>query len=179
MKDKDDQLFLAVKENDYFSYNQLFLRFYKPLCLFVCQFIGDIDASEDIVQELFIRLWTDRSRITIHESLSAYLYKSSKNAALNYLRSEKNRQKTIHALPQNYFQPEDHFAEQEEFLMFLQECIDQLPGRSRQVFLMNRMDGQKHAEIADELHISVKTIKNQIWKSLQYIRNCLQSKEVL
>jgi len=179
MKHSNDQLFLDVKKDNYFAYNKLFTRLYNQLCIFVSGYTKDKNVSEDIVQELFIKLWTDRKRIYIHETISSYLYKSSKNAALNYLRAEKNRQKAINTLPQKELLTENNFLEYEEFLIQVKDCIDALPERSKQVFTMNRIDGLKHTEIALQLNISVKTIKNQIWKSLQYIRSCLHGKGMI
>jgi RNA polymerase sigma-70 factor (ECF subfamily) len=179
MQPTDEELFLAVKDDDYLSYNQLFTRFYRRLCLFVFDYTRDESASEDIVQELFLKLWIDRKRINIRETVSSYLYKFAKNAAFNYLRSEKNRQKVMERLPIDEVQPENDGLDYEEFLVYLQVCIGKLPERSKLVFTMNRLEEMKLSEISEKLHVSVKTIKNQLWKSLQYIRSCLQAKEMI
>jgi len=179
MKQSNDKLFLDIKKDNYLAYNKLFTRLYNRLCIFVSGYTEDENASEDIVQELFIKLWTNRKQIYISKTISSYLYKSSKNAALNYLRSKKNRQKAISTLPQKELQTEDNFLEYEEFLIQVKVCIDALPERSKQIFIMSRIDGMKHTEIALQLNISVKTIKNQIWKSLQYIRSCLHGKQMI
>ena len=67
--------------------------------------------------------------------------------------------------------------EEEEFISFLDACIEALPERSREVFKLSRIDGLKQKEIAEKLDISIKTIKNQIWKSLQYLKSCLEAKD--
>lgn len=177
MQPTDEHLFLAVKNDDYLSFNQLFTRFYKRLCLFVVEYTHDEDAAEDIVQEFFVKLWINRKRIIIQETISAYLYRSTRNTALNYLRAEKNKRKAVKGLEIDEVQHEENFMEYEEFLIRLKACIEELPERSKQVFIMNRLEEMKLAEIAEKLHTSVKTIKNQIWKSLLYLRSCLQMKE--
>lgn len=173
----DDILIAGIKRDDYASYNQLFVRYYPRLCAFVFQIVKSESASEDVVQEMFIRFWINRRKLEVHENVSGYLYRSSKNAALNYLRAETARKKSIQNIPVQEWQSDENAMEQIEFSAALYECIGQLPERSREVFKMSRFDGLKQQEIADALGTSVKTIKNQIWKSLQFLKACLEVKE--
>lgn len=175
--DTDERLIAGIQKSDYHSYNQLFVRYYNRLCSYVFGFIQDETASEDVVQELFIRIWMHRKKISINESPSGYLYRASKNAALNYLRAESNRRSMLEGMPAPDLHTDQTRIEQVEFSAALNECIDQLPDRSRQVFLLSRFDGLKQKEISEQLGISVKTIKNQIWKSLQYLKSCLEKKD--
>jgi RNA polymerase sigma-70 factor (ECF subfamily) len=178
MEFSDSELFSAVKNDSYVAFNHLFKRFYRRLCLFVFGFTEDENASQDVVQELFINLWINRHRISIRETVSGYLFRSARNASLNYLRSNRNKQKVLNELQLEDTQTESENTENEEFLSKLQTCIDRLPERTRQVLVMNRIQGLKLTEISEKLHVSVKTIKNQIWKSLQYLRVCLQTKKI-
>jgi len=173
----DEILITGIKRDDYSSYNQLFIRYYSRLCAFVFNLTQNYSASEDVVQELFIRLWIQRGKLEITENISGYLYKASKNAALNYLRAEKSRQKSIQNMPVQEWQTDENLIEQIEFSAALSQCIGQLPERSRDVFMKSRFDGMKQQEISDQLGISVKTIKNQIWKSLQFLKACLELHE--
>jgi RNA polymerase sigma-70 factor, ECF subfamily len=174
MEITDNEIMFGIQKGDYSCYNRLFIRYYSRLCLSVFKFIGNYSASEDIVQELFVRLWIDREKITISKCVSGYLYQASKNSALNYLRTESIHKKKLDEIPFQEESSDDDNMEQIEFSVALYKCIDQLPARSRQVFLKSRFDGLKQQEISDELGISVKTIKNQIWKSLQFLRACLE-----
>lgn len=174
MEFADEILIAGIKRNDYACYNQLFIRYYSRLCAFVFKLTQNYSASEDVVQELFIRIWIQRGKIEINENISGYLYSASKNAALNYLRAEKSRQKSIQNMPVQEWQSDEDLIEQIEFSAALNKCIGQLPERSRDVFMKSRFDGLKQQEISDQLGISVKTIKNQIWKSLQFLKACLE-----
>jgi len=71
MELNENDLFLAVKNDSYVAFNQLFERFYRRLCLFVFKYTDDEDASRDVVQELFIKVWTRRHQIVIHDTVSA------------------------------------------------------------------------------------------------------------
>jgi len=174
MEFTDDILVAGIKRDDYSSYNQLFMRYYSRLCAYVFNLTQNNSASEDIVQELFIRLWINRKKLEINTNVSGYLYRSSKNATLNFYRAEKNRLKSIRNMPIQEWQTDEDQIEQIEFSVALNKCIGQLPERSRDVFMKSRLDGMKQQEISDELGISVKTIKNQIWKSLQFLKACLE-----
>lgn len=177
MEYTDDILIAGIKKDDYACYNQLFMRYYSRLCLFVFGITRNYTSSEDVVQELFIRLWIQRGKLEINESISGYLYRACKNAAINYLRSEKNRQKSIQNMPAKEWQTDEDQIEQIEFTVALNQCIEQLPNRSRDVFMKSRIDGMKQQEISDQLGVSVKTIKNQIWKSLQFLKACMELKD--
>ena len=177
MEFADEILMAGIKKDDYTCYNQLFVRYYSRLCAFVFNLTQNYSASEDVVQELFIRLWIQRGKLEITENISGYLYRASKNAALNYLRAEKSRQKSIQNMPVQEWQSDDGLIEQIEFSAALNQCIGQLPERSRDVFMKSRFEGMKQQEISDQLGVSVKTIKNQIWKSLQFLKACLELHE--
>lgn len=178
MKNADD-IFLGIKQNDYGSFNRLFFCYYGRLCAYVTEIIKDDFASEDIVQDLFIKLWTNREKIEVKENIAGYLFKSSKNAALNYLRSEKCKKNAVERISINNTQLTNYDIEHEEFLSALDKCIDQLPARSKEVFLLYHFEGLKQKKISEKLNISVKTIKNQIWKSLQFLKSCVELKSVL
>ena len=174
-----DDIFSGIRHSDYNSFNHLFFCYYGRLCNYVTEIVKDDFASEDIVQDLFIKLWTNREKIEVQENIAGYLFKSSKNAALNYLRSEKCKKNAFEKISINASQLTDYDIEHEEFLSALDKCINQLPARSKEVFLLHRFEGLKQKEISERLNISVKTIKNQIWKSLQFLKSCIELKIVL
>lgn len=177
MNIEDEILIAGIRLGDFECFNRLFFRYYGRLCAYVTEITKDENASEDIVQELFIKLWTHHEKLEIRENLFNYLLKSSKNAAFNHIRNEESRKNATNRIPQIAIQTEEESMDQDEFLVALEKCIDQLPARSKEVFLLNRFDGLKNKEIAEKLNISVKTIKNQLWKSLQHLRVCMEHKE--
>ena len=152
----DKVLMIAIGNNDYISYNKLFDRYYGRLCQYVYSLLMDRNDAEDVVQELFLNLWKNRERIEIKVQTGSL----SENQDLLLLSYEDNQLET------------------EEFRIALYDCIDHLPDRSREVLLLHRVKGLKQKEISEKLSISVKTIKNQIWMSLQKLKECLEMKEV-
>ncbi len=178
MTSLDDQLYIRFRSDDYASFNQLFHRYYGRLCAYSFQIIQDKQAAEDLIQDLFVKLWADRHKLIIRDKVSSYLFKSAKNACLNYLRSKKQRTQMPVEYAADKVPEDDNEQLDEEFVSQLFECIEKLPERSRQVFMMNRIEEQKLSDISEQLGISVKTIKNQLWKSMIYLKSCLETKHV-
>ena len=191
----DENLIVAIRKDDYVSYNKLFDRYYGRLCQYVYSLLMDRNDAEDVVQELFLNLWKNRGRIEIKENVSGYLYRMAKHLALNFIRSkvqtgslsEKQDLLLLSYVDYGMFIFYSllftifffvYSIESEEFRIALYDCIDHLPGRSREVLLLHRVKGLKQKEISEKLSISVKTIKNQIWMSLQKLKECLEMKEV-
>lgn len=174
----DEQLIRAIGRDDYISYNKLFERYYGRLCQYVYGFLMNKDDTEDIVQDLFLSLWKNRGKIEIRENVSGYLYRMAKHLALNHLRSEAHVDHFTEIEDQISLAYEDTQLEAKEFRVALYCCIDELPDRCKEIFLLHRMQGLKQKEISEKLDISVKTIKNQIWLSLQKLRRCLEIKGI-
>ncbi|MDR0698423.1 MAG: RNA polymerase sigma-70 factor [Tannerella sp.] len=173
----DETLMNGVKNNDYVSYNKLFMRYYGRLCQYAYTMLENREDAEDVVQELFLNLWNSRKRMEMIGNVSGYLFKMAKNIALNHIRSVKNYQILLDGcqdVTELYY--EENQLETEEFRMALYDCIERLPERSREVLILCRVKGFKQKEISEKLSISVKTIKNQIWTSLRRLRKCLEIK---
>lgn len=174
----DEKLIAAIGNDDYTSYNRLFVRYYSRLCCYVYRLLGEKEDAEDVVQELFLTLWNNRKKIAIVENVSGYLYKMARNLALNHIRTQTNYKTILDNQEEQLPYYEENLLETEEFRMALYDCINLLPGRCKEVLLLHRVKGLKQKEIADQLSISVKTIKNQIWASLQRLKKCLEVKGI-
>ena len=174
----DEKLIAAIGNDDYTSYNKLFVRYYSRLCCYVYRLLGEKEDAEDVVQDLFFTLWNNRKKIAIGENVSGYLYKMARNLALNHIRTQTNYKTVLENREEQLSYYEENPLESEEFRMALYDCINLLPGRCKEVLLLHRVKGLKQKEIADQLSISVKTIKNQIWASLQRLKKCLEVKGI-
>ena len=174
----DSRLVENIRKDDYASYNLLFTRYYNRLCLFANSITGNNSDAEDIVQELFIKLWNNRKKSEVQTTVSGYLYQSVKNMALNHIRRETNRKNAIDKMKYSGWHLNDAEIDNIKYSFALENCIDQLPERSKEVVLMQYLQGYKQKEIASKLNISVNTIKNLIWKSLQRIKICLELKKM-
>ena len=165
-----------------FEYN--FKSLYKPLCLFSLQFQGAAEDAEDIVQQAFADVWEKiRAGETIL-NLKAYLFQAVRNRSLSFA-SRASIYETTEQLPDKPdLEPDEQIAladkpdlEPDEQIALaerdarLWSAIDRLPPERRRIFLLSKRDGMKYQEIADLLHISIKTVENQMSKALKTLRD--------
>jgi len=174
----DIHLMNGVLNNDYSSYNQLFTRYYTPLCRFVYGFVANRHDTEDIVQDVFLSLWDRRAKIRVTDNVKAYLYEMAKNTTLNHIRKEDNYRATLEQIETATHYDGNEAIDAAEMVDVVRDCIDRLPDRSRRIFLLDRIDGLKQKDISEQLGISVKTVKNQIWMALQALKRCFERKGV-
>jgi RNA polymerase sigma-70 factor (ECF subfamily) len=158
------------------EFESLFHEYYQWLCLQAFKIADDWPASEDIVQEFFTKCWQNRSAIVIRESWKAFALRSVKNAALNYLKKEDRRMKHETASgpagAMNGNLPPDNQADaaDERYLRLLQ-AIDQMPEQRKKVFLLS-LDST-YAEVANELNISINTVKMHLKLAYNELRNMI------
>lgn len=133
----------------------------------------DLDAAEEIVQELFVRFWEQRETKEITTSIRAYFFTSVRNACFNQLKhlkiKEKYKKEQERELTFNSSHDQDDL-EVNELDQKIHDAINALPEGRRKIFILSRFDGLKYQEIADKLNISIKTVENQMGESLKFLR---------
>ena len=151
----------------------LFKSNFKDLCYVAVQYVKDSEIAKDIVQEVFFGLWQKKENIDLSKSVRSYLTSAVRNKCLNSIRDHKKFSDTIFESEYHYFKtnykPSDRLIE-EELKKKITSSIDELPEKCREVFLLSRYENLKYLEIADRLHISVKTVETQMSKALQHLR---------
>lgn len=162
------------KDNEAF-FELTFKKHYKGLTNYACTLVKDAEMAEEIVQNMFYKLWEKREQVAISESVSGYLYRSVYHDSLNYLKHLKVRgQYQSYAMQQEQL---DHPASQQLEAKELQEriyrALNELPEKCRTIFQLSRFDELKYQEIADQLNLPVKTVENQMGKALKLLRSKL------
>lgn len=162
--------FQRIAAGDESAMEALFRAHYRPLCAFAYQYLKDRDRTEDLVQELFFKLWEDRARLNITTSMKAYLFTAVRNRCLTALK-QSARLVPLHSEVQEKGQEEAvDEADHAERAARVRAAIADLPTERRKVFELSRYEGLKYHEIADRLGISVKTVENQMGKALKTLR---------
>lgn len=165
------------KENlDFSKIEELFKFYYKTLCNIAYRIVGDRDAAEDVVQEVFIKLWERKEEITIDSSIKGYLFKSVSNAAINYL--QKNRAlKYKEEISENthaaYLVDGGNKMDEKELEARIEKAIEKLPPKCKAIFVLSRFEEMKYQEIAQHLNISIKTVESQMGIALEKLRHAL------
>ena len=153
----------------------LFRKYYASLCKSLYKILRDATLAEDIVQEVFLKVWEVRETLKMEDAIQSYLYRSCYNAALNFLKQQKkntdldNLEATITASDS----AERHLNFQETEAE-IQKAIDALPPKTKVVFTLSRFEELSYKEIAERLDISVKSVEKHMGIALQRLRENLK-----
>ena len=153
------------------SFRELFYSFYSRLCRYAYFILGSKEHAEEIVQDLFARIWEQRMKLNIEGSIESYLYISARNAAYNYLKSDMHKKQREQAYSQQAEQNENF--DRELFLKRLKEALNHLPEQCREIYCMKNLEGLTYKEIAEYLEISEKTVEVQIFRALKKLRELM------
>lgn len=171
----DQLLFKKTKNGDEKAFEALFDKYYEPLVRFIWGYVKSEAIAEEIVQELFLKLWRKRTALTIQSSIKSYLYSAGRNMSLNYLKHQDIEQEWEHekkALHENQSQDPklDDNIHYKMLLRKVEEAIQDLPERRRLIFILSRHQDMTYKEIADFLDISENTVDTQIRRVLATLR---------
>lgn len=160
------------------SFRELYDLYYTPLCDYLNLYTKDIQVIEDVIHDVFLKLWENKDSLDI-SYIKTYIFHSAKNQILNYLRNEANRS----SLLEKWFQQqiEDRNATNNSFdtdklFAVVLEAIDTLPPKCKELFLLSKIENKTYREIAVLKDLSIKTVENQMGIALKKIRDFLHSK---
>ncbi len=162
--------------NDQVAYKQLFLLLHGRLKQFSYAILKSKEEAEELVSDLFIRIWEKKATLPTIESPLLYFYVTAKNLALNRLNRQKKQDFPIEEwlvqLNSIYFDPEQLMIT-EEMVRQLRQAVNDLPPRCRLIFKLVKEDGLKYREVAELLNLSVKTIEAQMAIALRRLGKCM------
>ena len=174
-----DELFDLVKTGDQKAFEDLFSIFFARLNDFAKKVVQDDMISQDIVQEAFVKLWGNKSKIE-SLNLEAFLFRSVRNRCIDYIKHLKVVSNRMHELTVSSKYEELYridFIGNEPYLLIrdelenrIESTIQSLPDRCRCVFILSRVNGLKNREIAEELHISIKNVERHLNRALLAFR---------
>ncbi|MBO0331236.1 RNA polymerase sigma factor [[Muricauda] lutisoli] len=155
------------------TYNQIFRAHYEAVTRFVYYKCGDLQQAEDIVQDVFVKLWKLCSTVSFSK-VKAYLYRAANNSFLNEMAHEKivlkHLQKTAPSVDNE--NPE-YLMQMDEFHVKLKTAIASLPQKEREVYLLSRVEKKTYSEIAEILGLGIKAIERRMSKALLLLRDQL------
>lgn len=169
----DAQLVMLLVQDDEAAFKELYVRYKDKLFSFCFSFLKAEDETQDMVQEIFIRIWEIRHFLEPRSSFSSFLYTVARNRVLNYLRDVDTRTQAHYALQMRKNDPSDTVESEmiyREYQKILSDAIEQLPLQRKRIFNMSRMENLSHKEIASQLDISVYTVQEHISEALRFIR---------
>lgn len=170
---RDTDITWRIRNGDIGQFESLFRSSYVSLVRYAKTLIKDHDTAEEIVQDLFFRLWQDKEKLNIESSLNGYLFRSVHNKCLHYI--EHNRVIERHAEEMSYSQSESQESPSDilnykELQEKIASILERLPERCGKIFTMSRFEGLKYSEIADKLSVSIKTVEANMGRALKEFR---------
>jgi RNA polymerase sigma-70 factor, ECF subfamily len=169
----DTEIIRRIRQGDAEQFESLFRSSYVSLVRYAKTLIKDHDTAEEIVQDLFFRLWKDKEKIIIESSLNGYLFRSVHNRCLHYIEHnrvvERHAEEMAHQQADNQENPSD-ILHYKELQAKIARILERLPERCGKIFYLSRFEGLKYNEIAEKLSVSVKTVEANMGKALKEFR---------
>jgi RNA polymerase sigma-70 factor (ECF subfamily) len=161
-----------LRRGDEAAFDAIFRAWYPSLVRASESLVRSRAVAEEVVQEVMLELWKRRESLDPNTSAQAYLFQSTRNRSLNYLRHERVEREAEPQIARSEAvdAPADSLMVEEEMQVALRRAIEGLPERCREVFVLSRTHGLKYSEIAQTLGISVKTVEAQMGKALRVMR---------
>ncbi|MFL9832022.1 RNA polymerase sigma-70 factor [Flavobacterium sp. ST-87] len=172
------QLIQALKSGNPKAYTFLVNTYHHKLCVYAYSFTHDPNLSEDIVQNVFMRIWKKRENLKDNFAINSFLYKSVYNEFIDQYRS----QKTVYPLEKKYIDALNEIVENEEdhslerVISLVKKEIQNLPPKCREIFLLSKEEGLTNIEIAEYKNLSIKSVEAHITKAFSILRNSLGEK---
>ena len=169
----DYEIIGRISQGDIRQFESLFRSSYVSLVRYARTVIKDQDSAEEIVQDLFFRLWQNKEKLKIESSLNGYLFRSVHNRCLHFIEHnkvvERHAKEMAHLQSENQESPSDilHYKELQGRIA---KILEKLPERCGKIFYMNRFEGLKYAEIAEKLSVSIKTVESNMGRALKEFR---------
>ena len=158
------------------AFDSIFHQYYASLCFFAERVTDSHDDAEDIVEELFVKLWNKHQQFESEQHLKAFLYRSTKNACLDFIKlTERANNRHTRFFMDNDQQEESYLNEiiRAEVIREIYQAIENLPPQCGKIITMSYVDGKTNQEIADELNLSIQTVKNQKGRGLGMLKSRL------
>jgi len=183
MRQVEQQIIQGIISGDKGAFDMLFRAYYSAMVYIASGILRDRQLAEEAVQDVFVKLWKNASKLSIDTSPGSYMTAMVRNRCIDYLRMDEHRIKTLsiddpdvqlklHELGMETSFEEELFSNSLEIA--LKQAIEQLPPQCRQIFVLSRFDGLSTKEIAEKLNISVSTVKTQIARALKKMREAVE-----
>lgn len=163
-----------LKAGDHAAFEEIFERYSKQLYLFSLSYLKSEEAAEDIVQEVFIKIWNNRAAIKTDTSFQSYIFTIAMNSIRKYFNQLSRQNELRHHVLFETFDFRTDFDDRSDYqrlLYKLQELIHQMPEKRREVFIKKKLEDRSLKEIADELNITPKTVEYHITEAMRFLKS--------
>lgn len=185
MQTIDENIWKRIQKEDEKAFEILFYTFYSSLCFYANQIIHNHELSEELVQDVFLKIWQSHHKIEIKSSIRAYLYQAVHNQAINTLKQQSANKLKVNQLTGDAiwkFIEDTYFID--EYLLekleaseteeLINKIISQLPEQCREIFILSRFEGKTNQEISEIFQITENSVRTQLYRALTKIKEALE-----
>ncbi|MBB2949560.1 MULTISPECIES: RNA polymerase sigma-70 factor [unclassified Sphingobacterium] len=160
------------------AFKSLFYTHYQSLCNYAFKYLSDHDESKDVVQEVLIRFWEIKRDMISDPAAKYYLFTAVRNRCITILRKKiyniSTDELTLEVADEPYIEQPERDVQK-----LIQEAMDGLPPKCREVFTLSRVENLTYKQIAEKLNISIKTVENQMGKAIKHMREFIKKHAIL
>ncbi len=181
MQKAEKELVTLLKQGDALAFDELFEQYGKKLYGFALSYLKTENEAEELVQEVFVRLWENRKSLKPDQTFRSYLFTIALNQIRKYFRKKAIAIRHLSQLDQTDFDYDNQTEEKIDYastLSRIEQVIEQLPSRKKLIFKKSRIDGKTSKEIAEELNITAGTVDNQVSEAMKIIRETLKGEQL-
>lgn len=175
----DKEWLLLIADGDEQAFRLLFEKYTSLLFSYVVNFVKSQAIAEELIQNIFIRIWMNRDKLPAIENPKAWIFKIATNECYTFLRNKEIEKKSYKVLEQRSATEQIVSTGYRELEAAIEEAIGLLPQKRRQIYQLSRTEGLKPSEIAAQLNLSVSTVKNTLVTAVEFIRQHLIKKGLL
>jgi len=179
----NEQLIKLLQKGDMRAFDSIYQRYCKRISGFVYRYVKHEAETEEIVQEVFVKIWINRHKLDLNASFEAYLFTITYNTVISLMRKKVNENKYVaHVKSMQQVNESDKIINDihyKELNNKVEKLLDQLTPRQKQIFILSREEGLSHKEIAEKLNISSNTVKNHLVSTLSFLKSKLAKDLVL
>jgi len=179
--DIDAELISRLKRDDHDSFRRLFDRYSQPLFRFSFSYLKSKEAAEDVVQEVFIKIWNHRDEIKNDTSFQSYLFTIALNAVRKYFNKLSRQNELKHNILFDFSENKSRFDDKPDYqslLDKLDELVARMPEKRREVFIKKKIENKSLKEIAEECSITPKTVEYHITEAMKFLRTEFEKLQV-
>lgn len=171
----EKELLIMLSKGNEQAFTTLFYNYKNKLYSFLLHFTGSSSIAEDVLQEIFLKVWKNRQMFSEIENFSAYLYKMAQNDAINGLKRQSRSHFILAKIDgsKSITQSNEDILAAKEVTELMQQAVNRLPAQQRRVYELSRNAGLTYDQIAEQLHISASTVRNHMVQALKTIREFL------
>ncbi|WP_240186932.1 RNA polymerase sigma-70 factor [Pedobacter nanyangensis] len=176
-KETVESIQLMLEKGNARAFTDFYSQYFKRLLIESDKYVKDIYVAEEVVQNVFLKIWERSEDLTEIKSIKSYLYRSVINASINYVNRQRNLEQHHQKIVDEFTEDQaEQLDEENELIVLLFDEIEKLPPKCREIFKMNRFERLKYRQIALKLDLSERTVENHIANALKLLREAMLKK---